>query len=186
MVEAGDTVLPHFTYHPDPVATGSIIPSDTECLACEKSRGWIYVGPTYCQAELDEHLCPWCIADGTAHRKFGVEFVDPLGVGGYGDWVTPPKEVVDEICFRTPSFHGWQQEKWYTHCNDAALFVGFAGKPELEGMDRAAYEFIKSETGYDDEEWAYYLNMMDIGGSPIAYLFRCRHCGAWGGYSDCD
>ena|ERR1035438_9773954 len=81
MVEASDTALPRFTYHPDPLATGSFVLSSTECLACAKSRGWIYVGPTYCEAELDDHLCPSCIADGTAHRKFGVEFVDPLGVG---------------------------------------------------------------------------------------------------------
>jgi uncharacterized protein CbrC (UPF0167 family) len=92
---------------------------------------------------------------------------------------------VDEICFRTPSFNGWQQEQWYTHCDDAAIFVGCAGKRELESLDRAAYDCIKSESGYDDEQWALYFNQMDIRGSPTAYLFRCRHCGAWGGYSDC-
>lgn len=57
MVEASDTALPRFTYHPDPLATGSFVLSSTECLACAKSRGWIYVGPTYCEAELDDHLC---------------------------------------------------------------------------------------------------------------------------------
>lgn len=117
---------------------------------------------------------------------FEVEFIGHSDVGRYGDWVIPPKAVVDEICFRTPGFNGWQQEKWYTHCNDAAIFVGFAGKPELESMDRAAYEFIKSESGYDEAQWTYYFDQMDINGSPLAYLFRCRHCGAWGGYSDCD
>ena len=93
---------------------------------------------------------------------------------------------MDEICFRTPSFNGWQQEKWYTHCNDAAIFVGLAGKRELESLDRAAYDFIKLHSETTMRPWVEYFSQMDINGSPIAYLFRCRHCGAWGGYSDRD
>ena len=85
-----------------------------------------------------------------------------------------------------PSFNGWQQEKWYTHCDDGAIFRGCAGKQELESMDRAAHDFIKSESGYDDEEWSFYFDQMEKDGSPTAYLFRCRHCGVCGGYSDCD
>ena len=177
--------LPEFRYHPDPLRTGSITPSSVECRACKKSRGWIYVGPTYCEDELDEQLCPWCIADGSAHLLFGVEFVDPPGVGGYGDWPSPPKAVVEEICFRTPSFNGWQQERWFTHCEDAGVFLGCVGKAELESLDRAACDAIKFESGYDDEQWAYYFDRMDVNHGPTAYLFRCLHRGAWGGYSDC-
>jgi uncharacterized protein len=186
MSELPIAALPSFRYHPDPVATGSIVPSTNECFACKSSRGWIYTGPTYCEAELDEHLCPWCIADGTAHRTFGVEFVDPQGVGGYGDWASPSKEVIEEVCFRTPSFIGWQQERWFTHCADAASFLGCAGKRELGSLDPAAYDAIKAESGYDDEQWDLYFNRMDVNRGPTAYLFRCLHCGAWGGYSDCD
>ncbi|WP_348261217.1 CbrC family protein [Telmatobacter sp. DSM 110680] len=185
MPEVVVTALPEFRYHPDPVGTGSIIPSSVECCVCKRSMGWIYVGPTYSEADIDEQICPWCIADGSAHRLFGAEFVDPPGVGGYGDWETAPTSVVDEICFCTPSFNGWQQERWFTHCGDAAIFLGCAGKQELEKLDRAAYAAIKSEFGYDDEEWERYFNRLDINCGPTAYLFRCRHCGAWGGYSDC-
>ena len=184
MAELDVTVLPTFKYHPDPIASGSIIPSSSKCVACEVSRGWIYVGPTYCETDLDERLCPWCIADGTAHRKFGVEFVDPAGVGGYGQWELVPKTVIEQVCFQTPSFNGWQQEQWFTHCNDAAYFIGCAGKQELEKLDTAAYEAIKVESGYDEDEWTQYFNQMDVNTGPTAYLFRCCHCGAWGGYSD--
>jgi uncharacterized protein CbrC (UPF0167 family) len=178
-------LLPEFRYHPDPVGTGSIISSSVECRACKKARGWIYVGPTYCEADLEEQLCPWCIADGSAHLLFGVEFVDPQGVGGYGDWVSPPRVFIEEISFRTPSFNGWQQERWFTHCDDGAVFLGCAGKQELEGLGRAVCEAIKSESGYDSEQWVSYFNRMDLNYGPTAYVFRCRHCGAWGGYSDC-
>ncbi|MGA2848615.1 MAG: CbrC family protein [Terracidiphilus sp.] len=183
-IQAEPSELPKFKYHSDPVANGSIIRSDATCAACGKARGWIYAGPTYCEAELDKSLCPWCIADGTAHTKFGVEFVDPLAVGSYGEWIAPPQQVIEEICHRTPCFNGWQQERWFTHCNDGARFLGVAGKRELETLDPAASAAIRLESGYNQEEWDYYLSQMDIDTGPTAYIFRCEHCGAWGGYSD--
>jgi uncharacterized protein CbrC (UPF0167 family) len=68
--------LPVFRYHPDPLKSGSIVPSDAECRCCGKRRGYIYTGPVYAEADLDEALCPWCIADGSAHRTFDAGFVD--------------------------------------------------------------------------------------------------------------
>jgi hypothetical protein len=78
--------LPTFRYHPDPVATGSIAASDKPCLACQQVRGFIYTGPVYVEADVDEAICPWCIADGSAHAQFDAEFVDTAGIGGDGDW----------------------------------------------------------------------------------------------------
>lgn len=178
--------LPRFKYHLDPIATGSIAASEVECKACGQVRGWIYKGPTYCEIDLNELLCPWCIADGTAHSKFEVEFVDQEAVRDYGNWTSVPKSVIEEVCFRTPCFNGFQQQRWFTHCNDAAIFVGCAGRPELEDLDPAALEAIKLESGYDEEEWAFYFHQMDANYGPTAYLFRCLHCAAWGGYSDCS
>jgi len=59
--------LPVFRYHPDPIASGSVVASAAECVCCGEARGFIYTGPAYCEAELEEALCPWCIADGSAH-----------------------------------------------------------------------------------------------------------------------
>ena len=185
MTKPDATELPRFKYHPDPVSTGSIAASDAECKSCGLARGWIYGGPTYCTAELDELLCPWCIADGSAHEKFAVEFVDPIAVGDYGSWSSVPQAVIEEIAFRTPSFNGWQQERWFTHCNDAGIFLGCAGKRELEKMEQALLEAIKLETGYDQEQWLEYFEQMDADYGPTAYVFRCLHCNTWGGYSDC-
>jgi uncharacterized protein CbrC (UPF0167 family) len=182
MTDIHATVLPQFKYHPDPVATGSIVRSDVECKACGLVRGWIYTGAIYSQADLDDGICPWCIADGTAHSKFDTEFVD---IGSCGDWSGVPESIVEEIRFRTPSFNGWQQEQWFAHCDDAGIFVGCSGKSELESLDKAALAAIKLESGYDEEQWTYYFEQMDANHGPTAYLFRCRHCSAWGGYSDC-
>jgi uncharacterized protein CbrC (UPF0167 family) len=95
--------LPDFKYHPNPVATGSIVPSAEICPVCGESKGFAYDGALYGANEL-KHVCPWCIADGSAHEKFGVEFTDTEGIGGYGEWEKVPKEILEEVAFRTPGF----------------------------------------------------------------------------------
>lgn len=176
--------LPNFKYHPDPISTGSIVQSSLECAACHSVKGWTYAGPVYGRFDNELILCPWCIADGTAHRSLGAEFVDPLGVGGYGDWDPVPQAVLEELCFRTPSFNGWQQEKWYTHCQDGAAFFGPVGIAELKAFDSAACDAISRECGFIGKELEDYMARLDRDGGPTAYIFRCSICGTWGGYSD--
>jgi uncharacterized protein CbrC (UPF0167 family) len=180
-----DSQLPLFTYHPDPIKSGSVLRSDKRCLACKEVRGWIYVGPVYSQIDLDEALCPWCIADGSAHNMFHAEFFDPGAIGDYGRLDTVPENVVEEIAFRTPSFNGWQQERWMTHCRDASLFIAPMGAKELLETDPAIHTAVAEETGLQGEELRAYMNAISSDRGPTAYVFRCRHCGAWSGYSDC-
>ena len=49
------------------------------CVCCGERRGYIYAGPVYSERELSDSLCPWCIADGSAHSRFGAEFTDAAG-----------------------------------------------------------------------------------------------------------
>lgn len=121
-------MLPSFKYHPDPIATGAIEPSSETCKCCNQARGFIYIGPVYARDDYDHSICPWCIADGSAHAKLGASFSDDVGVGGGGAWCVVPGSVVDEVANRTPGFSGWQQEQWWTHCDDAAQFLGRAGE----------------------------------------------------------
>jgi len=78
--------LPRFTYHPDPIATGGVVAADTPCVCCGESRGYVYAGPVYAEEEYGHEICPWCIADGSAHERLGVIFSDEEGVGGGGEW----------------------------------------------------------------------------------------------------
>ncbi|WP_264169817.1 CbrC family protein [Burkholderia cepacia] len=39
--------LPAFRYHPDPLATGSVIRSDARCVCCGDARGYVYAGPVH-------------------------------------------------------------------------------------------------------------------------------------------
>ncbi|MES2523036.1 MAG: CbrC family protein [Gemmatimonadota bacterium] len=178
--------LPSFRYHPDPLGTGSIATSPEACRRCERQRGYIYTGPVYANEELGEAFCPWCIADGSAAQEFDAEFTDSEGVGDYGAWDAVPPEVVDEVTRRTPGFIGWQQERWWTHCADAAEFLGRAGRRELSERWPDAVPVLMAEAGLDGAGWTAYAAELDTEGSPTAYIFRCRHCGQLGGYSDCD
>jgi uncharacterized protein CbrC (UPF0167 family) len=179
--------LPKFKYHPDPIATGSIKASDTECECCAEQRGYIYVGPVYSVEELSECICPWCIADGSAHEKFDAEFTDSAAVGGDSEPPVVPNAVVEEVAFRTPGFSGWQQEHWLACCGDAAAFIGRAGRAELERQWPDAIPSIQQECGMvDGPEWKGYLRALKKDDSPTAYVFRCLHCGKHLGYSDSD
>lgn len=178
--------LPTFRYHPDPIATGSTEASGTECVVCKRERGYIYTGPVYSEEELGDLICPWCIADGTAHELFDAEFTDMASIGGGDQWEEVPEAVAEEVAYRTPGFSGWQQERWFTHCADAAAFLGVVGHEELEEIGAEAVEAIRKEADLSGREWECYYKALDKEGSPTAYIFRCLHCGAYGGYSDCD
>jgi hypothetical protein len=102
-------------------------------------------------------------------------------------WDEVPEEVIEEIAFRTPGFIAWQQEQWWTHCGDAAKFLGRAGKKELEVAGPQAIAAIQESAGLDDgDEWGEFFEALDKDGSPTAYLFQCSKCGKLGGYQDCD
>jgi uncharacterized protein CbrC (UPF0167 family) len=177
--------LPRFKYHPAPLNTGSVASSDKVCQVCDRTRGFAYQGVPYGVDEL-ETVCPWCIADGSAHQKFGVEFTDREGIGG-GEWESVPPEIADEVAFRTPGFSGWQLERWFSHCGDAAEFLGPMGKEQLEQLGPEAVEVVRLESGYEAKQWTSYYNSLNVQSGPAtAYLFKCRHCGKLGGYSDCQ
>lgn len=135
-------------------------------------RRWIFFAP--------------CIADGTAHAKLGASFTDEAGIGGYRNWDRVPENIIKIVAYRTPGFSGWQQEQWWTHCNDAAEFIGRAGQKELEALGSQAVTAIRENTGLlAGPEWDHFLAALHKDKGPTAYLFRCRKCGRLGGYQDC-
>ena len=169
-----DEPLPAFKYHPDPVATGSIkADPDAPCLACNRIRGYIYEGPAYSEKfhYLTHSLCPWCIADGSAAKKFGAEFADAASLDDVDE------AVMEEIACRTPGFEAWQQEQWLTCCNDAAAFLGAAGAAELKGKFAEAIPAVEQDW---DGDW----HDLEKDGQPTAYIFRCLHCGQFLAYVD--
>jgi uncharacterized protein CbrC (UPF0167 family) len=175
--------LPVFPYHPDPLGTRTIAASTTICACCGRARGYIYTGPVYASEELENSLCPWCIADGSAAERFHAVYTD--------DMPRPddvPRDIIDAITRRTPGFRGWQQEHWLYHCRDGAAFLGVVGWPELQELPDAL-DSLRAECArlhHMSEEAEQYLCTLAKHGSPTAYLFQCRHCAAHLAYSDAD
>ena len=167
--------LPTFRYHPDPLGSGSVVASTTECRCCGQARGCIYAGPVYAEDDLDDALCPWCIADGRAHRKFDAEFVDSEA---FDDGA--PEAAVEEITRRTPGFSAWQSQRWPACCGDATAFIAPAGIAEIRAAHReletALLSHIIYEMNISGGAATGMLQSLDRDKGPTAYLFRCLKC----------
>jgi uncharacterized protein len=173
------TPFPHFRYHPDPIGNGLITVSATVCVCCNRARGYIYRGPVYAVQELNEQLCPWCIASGAAATKFGATFTDEESLLANGD-LGPG--TVEEITKRTPGYIGWQQETWLTHCNDACAYDGFPTNAELDGDLSEAVATLVDDLGISSRDWqmmrkAYVPGVFQPQGHVGLYKFICLRCG---------
>jgi uncharacterized protein len=167
--------LPSFRYHPDPLASGSVVASDKKCRCCKKARGYIYVGPVYAEDDLDDAICPWCIADGSANKKFDATFFDAEAVS---DKV--PNAAMDEICERTPGYIAWQEGHWPACCGDAARFITPAGYAELNAQLREWQGSVLNHIIYNLEisggAATRLLQSLHRDKGPTAYLFACPTC----------
>lgn len=180
--------LPIFKYHPVPLETGAFAQDKTVvCQCCEQQTSVYYTSPFYCVEDV-EHLCPWCIADGSAAEKFKGCFQDECSIEGIqgqfdeegefnGSFISPYSEEQElELKSRTPGYRGWQQEFWLAHCGDFCAFLGYVGWEEIK--DRLS-EFADladdcAQFGMKYEDLAKYLRN---DGDCQGYLFRCLSCG---------
>ncbi|HUQ83095.1 MAG TPA: CbrC family protein [Gemmatimonadaceae bacterium] len=170
-----DRMLPAFRYHPFPVDTGSVTASEATCAVCEEERGFIYAGPVYAEGDFDDTICPWCIADGSAHRSLGATFVDSEAFA-----VDTPDTVIAEISERTPGYSAWQPEEWPSCCGDAAAFIGPVGIAEIREKHRHLEGFVLRQIiyglGISGSAATRMLESLHRDSSPTAYLFKCLHC----------
>lgn len=178
--------IPHFRYHPDPVATGALEEVRFTCACCGQVQRWRYAIPAYGPDDLRDSLCPRCIADGSAARRFDVVFTDLGSDGGCPRGIDP--EVCDEIERRTPGFSGWQQERWLFHCGDGAAFLGTVGWDRIRELPDALDELRRQVSGWglDADEITAFTESLDVDGSAVAHLFRCSICERHLAYADLD
>src|SRR4051794_2681921 len=93
--------LPKFKYYPSacaPNGTDVVAKLPVECVVCGEECDYVYAGPVYAEEDLEESICPWCVANGSAHQQFEAEF-NPI-VGLAPD--TVPATTVQEVAYRTP------------------------------------------------------------------------------------
>jgi len=166
-----DDPLPTFRYYPDPLADQTIEPSQIECAACGRTRGCIVTSTAYgADVPDDARFCPWCIADGSAHRLYGVTF-NEVEAGA-------APEAIAEVEQRTPGFVTWQDWAWPTHCDDVGVYLGQPPSEELRA-NREAYDALLADIAQWDwgRDMDYVRDFIDgLGGSQVAYLFECPRC----------
>lgn len=177
---------------PDTVVAGSFIKSDAVCICRNIVRSYVYGRMPYCPGDHSEKICPWCIADGSAARFLDCEFVAIEGINGDGkDWDDVSDEIKEEISKRTPGFPILQGDQWYTHCGDAAVFLGYIHKDGLidrgQKVTREFIECLDKETYEEFLEWGG-IELLDMiegeCGEAQGYFFKCIHCGKHGGFVD--
>lgn len=169
--------LPLFRYHPDPVRSGSVTESAETCKCCGRKRGFVYVGPVYAEADgLDESLCPWCIADGSAAAKFDAFFNN---VDEIVDQV--PDAVREEVEKRTPGFLTLQEGEWRACCGDAAAFIMRVSEKDLLSREfprsrSALLTQMITEAGFPSSEASEFVKTLTKDSDHSAYMFRCLKC----------
>ena len=170
--------LPHFIYHPDPLATGAFVEGETKvCPSCGKESNVYYDLIPYCIDNI-ENLCPFCIANGLAAKKFDAEFVQDAE--GQGE-LDPEK---DQLLFcQTPGYSSWQGENWLSCCQDYCAYLGTVGTRELKAMGIAEQVLADYEERGEYQDIEEYL-VKD--GSLCGYLFRCLHCQKYQIWVDAD
>jgi|SRR5690606_7321712 len=177
-----DEALPTFRFHPDPVRSGSVARSDVLCEACGRTRGWAYAGPCHAETELDGRLCPWCIADGTAHARFDVTFHD----------VVLPADVdpgiADEIEQRTPGFATFQPIDWPACCGVPMGYVEPCGIAEVRArhaqLEGELMATIVHDLGRSGAAARRMLESLRRDDAPCVHVFACAACGARRGQID--
>jgi len=168
-------ILPMFRYHPDPLASGSVAAAGKPCAVCRQRRGYLYTGPVYGEGDEIDDICPWCIADGSAHAKLDVTFVDDEALA---DDISAAVQA--EITCRTPGFASWQSEQWPCCCDDATAFLKPVGIVEIR---RDHYEWEGLLMGHIVHDMRIsggaaqrLLESLDKESGPTAYAFQCLHC----------
>lgn len=163
--------IPHFRYHPDPFKTGvfEMLEAALVCECCGKATKINHTAGMYAVENVG-CLCPSCIADGSAARKFD------------GDFVQDAEDVSDEkkrreLFKQTPGYFSWQGEWWLACCDDYCEFLGDVGTAELEELGIADEVFAEYEARGDGYKNA--RQYLVARGSLAGYLFRCLHCGRY-------
>ena len=170
--------LPRFKYHPDPLSTGSFEEGEEKICPCCGNKSKVYYSSfPYCTEDV-EYICPTCISNGEAAKKFDAIFVNNAEWHG-----EPDKEKDDELFRRTPGYLSWQGEHWLSCCDDYCAYIGTVGTRELKAMYIAEEVIAEYE---ERDEFADVEEYLVKDGSMCGYLFKCLHCGKYHLYVDAD
>lgn len=171
-------ILPKFRYHPEPLKTGAFKDDmSVTCECCGKNTEIYYENGIYSEQDVT-YLCPACIANGTAAKKFDATFVQDAD-----KLTTNDTKKDDELFKRTPGYESWQGEHWVACCDDYCAFLGDVGTKELLELG-IADEVFEDYAKRDEYDVNIAREMLVAGGDLAGYLFRCLHCKKYHIYID--
>lgn len=162
--------LPKFKYHPNLYTNEIVTFANGKCQCCEKKVN-AYIETMYCK-ECVDCICLYCIADGSAAKKFDGFFIQDA------EEINNP-EAIEELYSRTPGYLSWQGEYWLACCNDYCEFIGDVGTKELNEMGISDEVFDEYEKKYDEEDIKWLKDNLTARGEVAGYLFRCKKCGKY-------
>ena len=171
----------NFKYHPNVwkqnVFKKAFEDEKAVCQCCGKKTEY-YIDKIYSQQNVD-CICPECIADGSAAKKFEAAFIYEAEIDKVSDIAK-----VEELFKRTPGYDSWQGEHWLACCDDFCQYIGEVSIADLKAMkiDRQIIEEYKKENAYHYENCADHLG----NGVLRGYLFKCLHCGRYRIWFDAD
>ncbi|WP_075833301.1 CbrC family protein [Deinococcus marmoris] len=160
-----------FHYYADPTGDSVFEQTSIVCSACGKHREWKYQGVFY-SIHDDLVICPWCIADGLAAKKFDGEFQE-------ADFAeTASRDSVLAVRTRTPSVATWNPIFWPDHCSECCQYIG-------DLRNHWSVEIIESATAQADIRAIAEITRMTTGeilewakrGAIYLRLFQCVQCG---------
>ena len=168
------TPLPHFRFHPDPLQSGCITDADLVCGVCDRARGYIYAGNCYVEEEFEGDVCPWCIADGSAHRRFGMTFHEFTLKPG------TDLAIVDEIEERTPGLASFHPVEWPWCCGLPMAYLEPAGHEQIVArhatLATTLVPQLATDHGISREQAQALFDSLQRDESPCAHVFRCLTC----------
>lgn len=180
--------LPQFKYSPNAYQLDIFEKVEGTCSICNEKRNIKYKRSFYA-IEKPDYICPWCIANGAAAKKYNGEFNDYLGIEGVSpDPSDPPpslpKDLILEICNKTPSYFAMQSEQWLCHCNEPCAFLGYVDSNDIKPILEELKEDIEVNIGFPSEV---IINHLSKDSSFYkGYLFQCLKCKKHRLHADCD
>lgn len=144
--------FPVFDYYPDPILHDSIIESDLACECCGQSRSYLS-SLIYSEYKV-KRVCPWCIYDGSAAKRFDGHFNSIFNNISDMNWISD--KVYQTITLRTPGFHSWQEQSWLSHCQDGCEYHGVASTTDFEKITPEELDYTLMLNEINKGDWQYF------------------------------
>lgn len=164
-----EKALPTFTYVSEKYAHKIFKKNTVKCDSCQQTSDYVYTGPIYMPGDTEPTLCPQCIHDGSAAKKYRASFNEIDGRG-------LETSIRNAVCKKTPGYSSWQDQNWATHCHDACVYHGDASEKDVaEASEQTRAQWMEY---YDmqEDDWSHFMKDYRPDGDQGVYKFICRHC----------